>query len=296
MILVMSLILVVLLALLEQGSAILLPPPGPNTHGYKVAVSHFPLTDVAHKDPHNQAENRRIMVSTFIPVNKTSCTNECEIPYMPPQTARIAGEQFLLNAPKGVFEMMGYNVCCGTSKDTDASKYPVVVLEPHVDTSRLLYTNMARYMSANGVAVILLDHPGDSSIVEFPQSDKSSPSTIYNSGTVPLSNFSPLTSWNDTITSAITTRIQDINFALTQLTSLPLLKQQFPSLRLTSALNTTSYGIVGHGLGGTVATSLSFSNPKGILFSINLSGTPPPPPPPPHPHLLLRPQRLSPLK
>ncbi|CAO2652338.1 Nn.00g006210.m01.CDS01 [Neocucurbitaria sp. VM-36] len=272
---IISIVLVALLALSNQAScAILIPPPDSSTHGYKVAVSHFPLTDAAHKTPHNQAEDRQVMVSMFIPVNMSDCTNECEISYMPPQTARIANGQFLLNATEGVLEKIGYKVCCGTSAAVDASKLPVVVLEPHVDTSRLLYTNLARYMSANGVAVVLLDHPGDTSIVEFPHSDTSSARTMYNSGNVALSNFSPITKWNETITKAVNTRIQDINFVLSQLSSLFLLKQQLPSLRFTSPFNTSSYSIVGHGLGGTVATSLSFSDPR-VLFSINLSGTPP---------------------
>lgn len=270
-----SLKLAILVALFCQASyAILLPPPASNSHGYKVAVSHFPLTDVARQDPYNQAADRQIMVSVFLPVNKTHCTSECENSYMPFQTARIADEQFLLNAADGVFNKMAYTVCCGTSAEINASAYSVVVLEPHVDTSRLLYANLARHMSANGVAVVLLDHPGDASIVEFPQTNTSSAATIYNSGTVTLSNFSPFTQWNETITQAIETRIQDIDFALTQLASLPLLEEQFPTLRFSGPLITSSYSIAGHGLGGSVATSLSFSDPR-VRFSINLSGTPP---------------------
>lgn len=262
-------------ALISQSrGAILVPPPDLNTHDYKVAVSHFPLTDVSRQDPFLENQHRRVMVSVFMPVPKSNCLNECHIPYMPAQTARIADQQFLLNAGDSVFGKMDLQVCCKSSVAIDAAKYPVVVLDPHTDTSRLLYANLARYVSANGVVVVLIDHPGDSSIVEFPEETNQATQTVYNSGRTPLSNFSPIRPWNDTVTRAVDIRIQDINFALGQLNTTSILQQHFRDFTFTSPLDTISYSIVGHGLGGTVATTLSTTNPH-IRFSINLSGTAP---------------------
>jgi hypothetical protein len=268
-------VLIILLALFDSTHAIMVPGAD-NLHTYKVAVAAFPLTDLVHKDVYKPDQDRRTMVSLFMPVAKDSCSNECQNSYMPPDTAGIANEQFIFGGKRdaGVFETMSYTVCCGSSTLIDASKIPVVVLEPHVDTSRLLYANMARYISANGVAVILIDHPGDASIVQFSASRNLALSTVYNNGTVPLSNFSPLTAWNETVETAVTTRIADIIFALSQLNSVALLRRQFPTLRFSSGLNTSNYGIVGHGLGGSVATSLGLTD-MNARFSINLSGTPP---------------------
>ncbi|KAF1844102.1 uncharacterized protein K460DRAFT_157641 [Cucurbitaria berberidis CBS 394.84] len=274
MISAMSIALVVLLALFQSSRAILIPPPDTKTHGFEVAVAQFSLTDTAHKDPYMPTEDRKIMLSLFMPVNRTYCSYACQNSYMPPQTAQVADQQFLLNATEGVFEQMEYMSCCGATMDIDASKYPVVILEPHVDTSRFLYANLARYMSANGAVVVLIDHPGDASIVQFPYSRKRSLATVYNRGNVALSNLSPINPWNGTVTQVLDMRTQDIKFALSQLGSVSLLKQQFPFLGFSSPLDTSSYSIVGHGLGGTVATSLSFSD-KRVRFSINLSGTPP---------------------
>ncbi|KAL6706024.1 hypothetical protein ACN47E_006126 [Coniothyrium glycines] len=269
-----SLVLVLLLAVFGQGApTILFPDPDPSNHGFKVAVTHFPLTDAARKDPYVTSSDRNIMASIFMPVARAACTNECKNAYAPPQTSRIADEQFLLNVTSSVFDNMGYNICCGTATNIDAASLPVVVLEPHTDTSRLMYGNLARYIASNGVVVVLLDHPGDTSIVEFTGSDHSLP-TVYNSGKTQLSNYSPLTAWNTTIQNAVDIRIADITFALSQLSSLPLLHYQFPTLKFSTPLNTTTYGIVGHGLGGTVATALSFTAPS-IRFSVSLSGTPP---------------------
>jgi hypothetical protein len=195
---------------------------------------------------------------------------------MPPETAGITNEQFIVGGKldAGVFETMRYTVCCGSSVPINASSIPVVVFEPHVNTSRLLYSNMARFISANGVAVILIDHPGDASIVQFTSSRTLALSIVYNRGTVPLSNLLPLTAWNATVDTAVNTRIADIQFALSELSSLALLRRQFPTLSFSSGLNTTDYAIIGHGLGGSVATSLGITD-KNARFSINIQGTPP---------------------
>ncbi|KAF5849447.1 hypothetical protein GGP41_006364 [Bipolaris sorokiniana] len=265
------------LAVISRGSHAVQIPGADNNHRFKVAVSHFPLTDTTRKDPYFSTEDRRVMVSLFMPIPRDSCSSECQNSYMPPQTARIANEQFIVGGQRdiGVFEDMTYNACCKSSASIDASKIPVVVLEPHVDTSRLLYSTMARFIAANGAAVVLVDHPGDASIVEFPNNGRRALDTVYNSGTVSLSNFSPLTAWNETVTKAIDTRISDVQFVLSQLNSAELLQRQFSSFTFssTTGLRTTNYGIVGHGLGGSVATSLGLA--PTTLFSINLQGTPP---------------------
>jgi hypothetical protein len=275
MISLVSLVLVILLAIFSSSHAIMVPGAD-YLHSSKIAVAHFPLTDVVNKDPYQPGQDRRTMVSLFVPVAKESCSNECQNSYMSPETAGITNEQFIVGGTRdaGVFETMSYTVCCGSSAPIDASKIPVLVLEPHVDTSRLLYTNIARYISANGVAVVLIDHPGDASIVQFSASRTLALATVYNNGTVPLSNFSPLTAWNATVETAVNTRIADTQFALLQLNSVALLRRQFTTFRFSSSLNTADYGIVGHGLGGSVATSLGLTD-TNARFSINLSGTPP---------------------
>lgn len=270
---VLALLLVLLLAFLGhidgvRAKNILMPAPDAE-HKYKSAVASFSLVDFSRKDPWDTAENRKIMLTIFMPIPEKSCS-ECAVPYMPDQTAKINNEQFLGDRNKGVFEQMQYKACCSASGTIDAAKIPLVLVDGHTDTSRLVYSNLARYVAANNVVVVLIDHPHDSSIVEF--EDKS---IAYNSGRTSLSNLSPLTSWNATVTKAIDIRIQDIKFALTSLADLSLLTRSFSAVKFSSALSTSSYAIVGHGLGGTVATQLGVADPR-VRFSINLSGSAPP--------------------
>ena len=291
-----GLILVITLTvLLPQNVHSIEIPGADNNHNYLVAVSHFPLTDSTKKDPYRPEQDRRIMVSLYMPVPRKQCSAMGQQKYMPPQTAKIANEQFIEGNERdaGVFEAMTYSSCISSSSGGggDVSKVPVVVLEPHVDTSRLMYSTMARYIAANGAAVVVIDHPGDASVVQFTSSRTRDLEIVYNSGTVPLSNLSPLTQYNETVETAVETRISDIAFTLGQINSTSLLQRQFPNLHFTGSLNTDTYGIIGHGLGGTVATSLGLfpsllsgtnstnsrntTNSPTASFSISLSGTPP---------------------
>jgi hypothetical protein len=264
-----ALFLVALHAFFIQVDGILIPNPD-SEHKYKSTVAEFSLVDKTHDDPWDKTKNRKIMVSLFMPVPVSDCTTECVHPYMGRETAKTTNNQFFGDINKGVFERMDYLFCCNVREPIDASEIPVVVLEPHVDTSRLMYTNLARYMTANNVAVVLIDHPHDSAIVEFNNSPP-----VMNNGDTRLSNLSPLSVWNKTVTKATDIRTQDINLVLSHLRNRDRLARKFTDVHFTSGLNTSSYSIVGHGLGGSVATKLSISDPR-VRFSINLSGTAPP--------------------
>ncbi|KAF2621684.1 hypothetical protein BU25DRAFT_353934 [Macroventuria anomochaeta] len=224
--------------------------PGPNdAHAYKSAVANFLLTNAAKQD---------LAVSLFVPVKKADCTSECDKLYMTADTARASDAQFFSNTSSGVFEKMKYKACCGGSKTIDASKYPIVFMEPQAGTSRSLYSTLARFMSANGMAVALIDHPHESSI----------------SGPAALNPFTDLKSWNETVTKTVDTRIQDIDLVLQELNDVSLLQRQFPFLKFNATFDTSSYAIIGHGIGGTTATTLSAIDPR-VRFSINLSGSAP---------------------
>ncbi|KAF9695497.1 hypothetical protein EKO04_006465 [Ascochyta lentis] len=248
-----------LVVLFEPIHAVVIPGPD-DAHAYKVAVANFPLTNIAHQGPHDRQLDRKLEVSLFMPVKKMDCTDEHVKLYMPPGTARASNAQFFGNTSSGVFEKMEYKVCSGSRQVVDASKYPIVFLEPQVGTSRFLYSTLARFMSANGMAVALIDHPHDS--------------TVSQDEAVDLNPFAALTAWNETVTKSIDLRIQDINFVLNELNDVSLLQRQFPSLKLNATFDISSYTVVGHGIGGTTATTLSILDPR-VRFSINLSGSAP---------------------
>lgn len=261
---------IALVMLFEPISAVVIPGPN-DAHPYKVAVANFPLTNVAQQDSYDPQSDRKLEVSLFMPVKKADCTGEHVKLYMPAGTAGASDAQFFGNSSSGgVFKKMEYKVCSGSRRITDALKYPIVFLEPQVGTSRFLYSTLARFMSANGMAVALIDHPHDSSIIEYEAVGRE----VRNNGSVGLNPFTQLSAWNETVTKAIGTRTQDINFVLQELSDVSLLQRQFPSLKVNATFDTSSYTIVGHGLGGTVATTLSTLDPR-VRFSINLSGSAP---------------------
>lgn len=266
----LGVVVVVLLASLGRGDPATIPTPFFGNHTHNAAVAHINVFDQSREDPWT-GEKRIFRVSLFMPIPKEHCTNNCTHTYMPEQTARICNEQFAGEYESGIFYIMSMKVCCGANARLDASKTPVVVIEPHTDTTRFLYSSMAQHLSANGVAVLLMDHPRDTSIVEFPDQP-----IIYNSGSTPLSNFSPLTEWNSTITNALDIRTKDIDSALQLISSPDILTKYFPNIAYVNNLDTSTYSIIGHGFGGTLATQLSILQPARVRFSINLSGSAPP--------------------
>ncbi|KZM20396.1 uncharacterized protein EKO05_0006981 [Ascochyta rabiei] len=260
---------ITLVVLFEPIYAVVIPGPD-DAHAYKVAVANFPLTNIAHQDPHDPQLNRKLEVSLFLPVKKTDCTGEHVKLYMPPGVAHASDVQFFGNKSTGVFAKMEYKVCSGSRQTIDASKHPIVFLEPQVGTSRFLYSTLARFMSANGMAVALIDHSHESTISLDEAVDGEAP----RNDSVGLNPFTELTAWNETVTKTIDTRIEDINAVLQGLSDVSFLQRQFPSLKLNATFDTSSYTVVGHGIGGTTATTLSMLDPR-VRFSINLSGSAP---------------------
>jgi hypothetical protein len=156
----------------------------------------------------------------------------------------------------------------------------IVILEPAVGTSRLLYGAIAQEIASHGSNVFLLDHPGDANIVEFaaPPGSGAVDETILQSQTINLNPFSAVDVWNKTGTNAIKTREADINFLLSSLSNnMTLATALLPGFKVGSAFNPSKgVGITGHGvLGGAVATDLGLQHSEIFKYAVNLAGTPP---------------------
>ncbi|KAJ4991788.1 paf acetylhydrolase [Stagonosporopsis vannaccii] len=236
-----------IIALFEPVQAVYIPGPN-DAHAYTAAVANFPLTTASRKE---------IGVSLFMPIAKGECSSDCDKLYMPPDTARDSDAQFFGETSSGVFETMKYKACCSGTKTVDASKIPLVFMEPQVGTSRFLYSTLARFMSANGMAVVLVDHPND-----------------RRNCSASLDPFADLKVWDERVTGNVNSRIEDINTVLHQLGDAAFLQRQFPDFKIHDTFDTNSYSVVGHGIGGSTATTLSVLDPR-VRFSINLSGSAP---------------------
>ncbi|KAF2683851.1 hypothetical protein K458DRAFT_304443 [Lentithecium fluviatile CBS 122367] len=255
-----------LIILLPEGAhGIAIPAPAPHGKSFTVAHARSSFVDSSRKDPYNDSEDRKLAYSLFLPVNKNECTKQCSNAYMPDLTAKKTNAQFFGDENAKIFEQFTFDSCCASSNDINAGAFPVVVFEPAVGTSRLLYNQLARQVSAVGTTVVLIDHPYDASIVEFDGL------TAIN-GTVDLDAFEVSKNWDDTLNKALDTRKADIESVIKELGTTNYLSRLFPDLKFSSALNTNTFDVMGHGLGGSAATVLSTHGSR-VGLSINLSGS-----------------------
>lgn len=166
-------VFVLLLSFLHFGNALLLPnPSGP----YPVALKINTMTDNHRIDPYApDRQKRRILTSIFWPVDSKSCSSK-RVPYMPPATAAAYGAQAAqLGLSNDTFSVLEMEVCsvsktsaCQSSSGHNEAKFPLAVFSPGSGNSRLQYSAMARSLASYGYVVVLVDHPYDASIVEFP--------------------------------------------------------------------------------------------------------------------------------
>lgn len=261
-----------LLMLLPAVNSVSVPPPKPHDKDWVVAHQRASLVDSSRKDPLDPTQDRKLAVSLFIPVGTKACSAQHDNLYMPDQTAKVSNQQFFGDQNANFFEKLHFDSCSSVSGSIDAQKLPLLVFEPAVGTSRLVYNQLARQLSAVGTAVVTIDHPHDASIIEF--EDAAGQDPIVNNGTTPLDPFDLNKPWNDTTSKAVEARRADINFVLDQLGTTDQLKRFFPDFQFSSGLNTKSFGILGHGLGGAVATQVAAEDTR-CNWSINLSGTAP---------------------
>ncbi|KAG7144538.1 1-alkyl-2-acetylglycerophosphocholine esterase like protein [Verticillium longisporum] len=142
-----------IVALASAAQAILVAPP---TGPFAVSMSVTPLTDESRLDPYapaNATHARRILISTFLPVNETQtpCRNNKIVPYMTPLLDFCVARTSPCRAP--------------------SATHPLVIFSPGWGNPRLLYGAMARELASHGFAVVTVDHPYDATYVEFPDGE-----------------------------------------------------------------------------------------------------------------------------
>jgi hypothetical protein len=254
----------------EPARYVYIPPPN-DAHPYKVSVAHFETLGIVASDPitHRPTSARGPMeLSLFLPVPKADCVAECEKLYMPAEIASSVEKQFLQDF-KGVFSQMRYKYCCSSDKAIDASKFPLVFFEPQAGVSRFLYSTLAHYISANGMAVVLIDHRN----VTYWDSFSDFLSWGNMSASMDLHQIPPPGLPADQF-AELFRRGDDLIMVLEALQDISLLSRHFPGFKFNTPLDTNSYGIVGHGIGGSVGTHL-VEHAQKCRTSINLSGAAP---------------------
>ncbi|KAL4971324.1 hypothetical protein BDW66DRAFT_155764 [Aspergillus desertorum] len=184
---------------------------------------------------------RSIMVTTFTPVN---CGSVPSASYIPNATAKYEDASFQsFGLPPGTFESLRIQAQpqqqqMPFSHDRD---YTVVFFSPALATSRLMYTLLLQDIASNGFAVVSVDHPYDTDIVEYPDGR-----TVLGI----LANISTETEF----VSAINVRVEDMLFLLDQMQDEKVIRDIFPmSHGNPHLLSLDRVTILGHSLGGATA-------------------------------------------
>ncbi|RSL54611.1 hypothetical protein CEP54_009784 [Fusarium duplospermum] len=248
-----------LLSLLHFGNALLLPnPSGP----YPVALTINTMTDNHRIDPYApNHQKRQILTSIFWPVDSKSCSSK-RVPYMPPATAAAYGAQAAqLGLSNDTFKVIEMEVCdvsktsaCQSSGEKGA-KFPLAVFSPGSGNSRLQYSAMARSLASYGYVVVLVDHPYDASIVEFPDG------TIISGGNIPEDEKN--------LEKATQVRAADISFIISQVEKSSFQNRIFKGL--PGKVDTKKTVALGHSLGGASAAAAVLSDSR-IQGGMNLDG------------------------
>ncbi|KAL7953408.1 Alpha/Beta hydrolase protein [Trichoderma compactum] len=250
--------------LLSVSGAVLVPGP---TGPYAVAMKELPLTDTSRHDPLDptgKSKSRRLLVSLYLPVDKSrrSCP-VVTVPYMTPPVAASYGQQATqVGLPDTLYQPFQMEFCdlkklspCGQASNKN-KKYPLILFEPGLEESRLIYSAMARSLASHGYVVVSVDHPFEAPAIQYPD------------GTIIEGiDFDP--SDPAVLPKLLKVRTDDITFIINQLENQKVMKPVLADFPGT--INYHQLAIWGHSFGG--ATSASVINAdKRVIGGLDLDG------------------------
>lgn len=222
----------------------------PSRGRYGVSSSTMDLIDHNRLDPYaSEPQPRRLMLSIFQPIAPHEPCHPYTTPYMPPATAAAYDEMYSsFGIPNETFASFEMNFCKTPTRQGHRA-YPTVIFSPGLGNSRLLYTALATSLSSQGFTVIIVDHPYDASIVEFPDGK-----------IVRAANISS----EEQVVEALETRREDVDFVVDYIISEPTIPFFHPRQKII---------VAGHSLGGATAAAAMMTNDNRIQAGINLDGS-----------------------
>ena len=133
---------------------------------------------------------------------------------MPPLTAAIEDTNYAF--PAGTYESLFLQVGCNSTPLDDAL---LVLFSPVQGKTRLDYSLLVSYVESYGFAVIMMDHPFDADVVQFPDGSYIIGLTF---------NSTTSTQVDAAVITGIDVRVQDMSFVLDQLENEILVHQLIP--------------------------------------------------------------------
>lgn len=148
----------------------------------RVDYETIALNDLDRPDPYGIYQARRLMVSIFSGKEhhiqaQTECLelNTHWMPWFTLQTYKGVADG--MGVPSGFMDDARMRTCdpiannIGFRQARRSTKWPVVIISPDFAVSRTMYGLLARQLAAQGYTVLVLDSPGETNIVEFPDGD-----------------------------------------------------------------------------------------------------------------------------
>ncbi|MFD9903175.1 alpha/beta hydrolase [Streptomyces sp. NPDC059063] len=252
-----------------DGVTVRLPAP---TGPHRVGVTTLYLVDRSRHDPWDRTIPVREVVTTVFYPARTVHGH----PVAPQLTASAAALFHAIDVPLHGLPPSGVNWAATLSHaHTDAPaqplRRPVLLYSPGGGDPRTLGTGLAEDLASHGHVVVTVDHPGDASAVEFPNT------TAYRAKPYRVTVFRDDPRKDPRrFRTMIRSRIADLRFVLDQLAVLAAgrnpdaVGRALPE-HLGRALDLRRVGAYGHSAGGTAVAQALYEDHR-IAAAANLEG------------------------
>jgi dienelactone hydrolase len=219
-------------------------PTGPCPLGIRT----LQLEDTTRRDPWDNSPTRKLVVSVFYPARTVRGYPLAH--QMAPQAAGFFGTfdaTVLHPLPKQGVDWAATLTHSHVDAPPAPGRRPVLLYTPGGADPRTLGTGLAEELASHGYVVVSIDHPGETSSVEYPDGNFR-PIELTSSPTDPV-----------LFRKLMTVRLADIAFVLRQLPNLPV------------EVDPRRIGIYGHSAGGATAAQALDENPQ-LRAAVNLEG------------------------
>lgn len=242
----------------QAATSITLPLPEIGTYG--VDIFDREIIDHSRLDPYIAGNgSRRLMTSVFIPT--TTTTSQCEArnlsitrQYMPADVAQVYGVAFgslLGTSAETVSELLASFLVQTCPAQNHTSPYShsqglltasldTILISPGLGSSRLFHTAQAQALAAQGFLVVIIDHPGDSAAVKYPD------------GTIAYAVNITTEAETD---RDLAVRVADIKFIAESIPTLVSGNNDTAAVPEMYSPSTSKIGLLGHSLGGAAAVA-----------------------------------------
>ncbi|ADB34127.1 Platelet-activating factor acetylhydrolase plasma/intracellular isoform II [Kribbella flavida DSM 17836] len=248
------------------GSGLVLRLPAP-TGRHQVGTTTLHLADPSRPDPWNKSATRELMTTVYYPASTVH--GFAPAPHLTPAAATVFGrlDAGVLHPelPSCGVDWAATTTHAYAGAPAAAGRRPVLLYSPGGADPRTIGTSLAVDLASHGYVVVTLDHPGETSEVDFPGRP---PRTIE---VTPAVQTDPVLN-----RLMMTTRFADTRFVLDQLERLAAGHHPDASHRplprgLHRALDLRRVGVYGHSAGGATAAQAMYQD-RRIDAAVNLEG------------------------